>query len=98
MARNITVMVCWQIDTPVNALMVRAVNSVYGCDLPTGSTFRDFYNVRDKFRGYLRKKDGVDVWIVPMFEHGFVSNDATIAEFMSVEDYEKIEFDPVDIE
>ncbi len=94
MGKALKIMVVWQLKEVVNPLMVSVVNNIYGTNLKEGATFMDFYKSRGKSRGYLKKKEGLQVWIAPMIDHGFSTSDKKMVQFLTVEEYQKLEFDP----
>jgi len=94
MGAGVIIMVVWEFEHVVNPLMVSVVNNLYGTNLKAGATFRNFYESRNDTRGYFKEKQGSQVWVVPMINHGFTSIDKKVVEFLTVEEYEKIDFDP----
>ena len=98
MATNhkLIVMVVYELDAVLPNHAIDTLNSLNGTRLPYGTTYIQMYYSRinlNSERGYFRKQNGRDVWVVPQLDMGFVSTDKSVVEFLTVEEFTKLEFD-----
>ncbi len=89
-------MVVYELDAGLPDHAIDKLNTLNGTRLPYDTTYIQMYYSRinlNSQRGYFRKQNGRDVWVVPQLDMGFVSTDESIVQFLTVEEYEKLKFD-----